>query len=182
MRLFTSQALTGAPQTIENGITPAITIDPSPSRLSLFSFSLSWPRALDPLRPLFVIVSVVSPSLSLSLSQPLSLCRSLSTTMRHRVTDLSLAPHCIGPYSKIFRPNNFVFSQSGAGNSWAKGHYTEGEEFNDSVLDVVRKEVKNCDCLQGIWPQGPMRTLSMVSSSRSMRTVRGTNQPHNASL
>ena len=28
---------------------------------------------------------------------------------------------------QIFRPDNFVFGQSGAGNNWAKGHYTEGE-------------------------------------------------------
>ena len=32
-----------------------------------------------------------------------------------------------GPYGAIFRPDNFVFGQSGAGNNWAKGHYTEGE-------------------------------------------------------
>merc|ERR1711936_698203 len=31
-----------------------------------------------------------------------------------------------GPYGPIFRPDNFVFGQSGAGNNWAKGHYTEG--------------------------------------------------------
>lgn len=55
-----------------------------------------------------------------------------------------------GPYGQIFRPDNFVFGQSGAGNNWAKGHYTEGAELIDSVLDVVRKEVENCDCLQGI--------------------------------
>ncbi|CAI5472282.1 unnamed protein product [Closterium sp. Yama58-4] len=54
-----------------------------------------------------------------------------------------------GPYGKIFRPDNFVFGQSGAGNNWAKGHYTEGAELIDSVLDVVRKEAENCDCLQG---------------------------------
>ncbi|TYJ26593.1 hypothetical protein E1A91_A07G130700v1 [Gossypium mustelinum] len=35
------------------------------------------------------------------------------------------------------------------GNNWAKGHYTEGAELIDSVLDVVRKEAENCDCLQG---------------------------------
>ncbi|KAL5996094.1 hypothetical protein ACLOJK_026167 [Asimina triloba] len=35
-----------------------------------------------------------------------------------------------GSYGQIFRPDNFVF------------------KFIDSVLDVVRKEVKNCDCLQ----------------------------------
>ena len=44
-----------------------------------------------------------------------------------------------GPYGRIFRPDNFVFGQSGAGNNWAKGHYTEGAELVDSVLDVVRK-------------------------------------------
>ncbi|XP_065676019.1 tubulin beta chain-like isoform X2 [Hydra vulgaris] len=54
-----------------------------------------------------------------------------------------------GPFGAIFRPDNFVFAQSGAGNNWAKGHYTEGAELVDSVLDVVRKEAEGCDCLQG---------------------------------
>ncbi len=38
-----------------------------------------------------------------------------------------------GPYGSIFRPDNFVFGQSGAGNNWAKGHYTEGEGFESRV-------------------------------------------------
>jgi len=54
-----------------------------------------------------------------------------------------------GPFGQLFRPDNFVFGQSGAGNNWAKGHYTEGAELVDSVLDVVRKEAESCDCLQG---------------------------------
>ena len=54
-----------------------------------------------------------------------------------------------GAYGQIFRPDNFVFGQTGAGNNWAKGHYTEGAELIDSVLDVVRKEAESCDCLQG---------------------------------
>jgi len=54
-----------------------------------------------------------------------------------------------GPLGQLFRPDNFVFGQSGAGNNWAKGHYTEGAELVDSVMDVVRKEAENCDCLQG---------------------------------
>lgn len=53
-----------------------------------------------------------------------------------------------GIFGKLFRPDNFVFGQSGAGNNWAKGHYTEGAELVDAVLDVVRKECENCDCLQ----------------------------------
>ena len=45
-----------------------------------------------------------------------------------------------GPFGQIFRPDNFAFGQSGPGNNWAKGHYTEG---------VVRNKVESCDCLQG---------------------------------
>jgi tubulin beta len=54
-----------------------------------------------------------------------------------------------GPLGHMFRPDNFVFGQSGAGNNWAKGHYTEGAELVDQILDVVRKETEACDCLQG---------------------------------
>ena len=72
-----------------------------------------------------------------------------------------------GPLGNLFRPDNFVFGQSGAGNNWAKGRtsipsffplsfilevgldYTEGAELVDSVLDVVRKEAEGTDCLQG---------------------------------
>jgi len=52
-------------------------------------------------------------------------------------------------YGELFRPDNYVFGENGAGNSWAKGHYTEGAELVDSVMDVVRKESENCDMLQG---------------------------------
>ncbi|KAJ3636293.1 hypothetical protein Zmor_009017 [Zophobas morio] len=54
-----------------------------------------------------------------------------------------------GPYGNLFHPNNFVFGQNGAGNNWAKGHYTEGAELVDAVMDIVRKEAENTDCLQG---------------------------------
>ncbi|KAG9298340.1 hypothetical protein G9A89_002828 [Geosiphon pyriformis] len=53
------------------------------------------------------------------------------------------------PYGGLFRPDNFVFGQSGAGNNWAKGYYTEGAELVDSILDVLRKEAEAADCLQG---------------------------------
>jgi tubulin beta len=54
-----------------------------------------------------------------------------------------------GPYGQLFRLDNFVFSQSGAGNNWAKGHYMDGAELVDAVLDVMRKECEKCNCLQG---------------------------------
>lgn len=54
-----------------------------------------------------------------------------------------------GPFGQIFKPDNFAFSQPGADNNWARGHYTEGAEVVDSVLCVVRKEPESCDCQQG---------------------------------
>jgi len=53
-----------------------------------------------------------------------------------------------GTYGRLFHPNNFIFGQAGAGNNWAKGHYTEGAELVDQVMDVVRKEAEGCDCMQ----------------------------------
>jgi len=39
--------------------------------------------------------------------------------------------------------------ESGAGNNWAKGFYTEGAELVDSILDNVRRQVEPCESLQG---------------------------------
>ncbi|CAG2210581.1 TUBB [Mytilus edulis] len=93
---------------------------------------------------------------------------------------------------------------SGAGNNWAKGHYTEGAELVDSVLDVVRKEAESCDCLQGFqlthslgggtgagmgtlliskireeYPDRIMNTFSVVPSPKVSDTVV---EPYNATL
>ncbi|EMP24592.1 Tubulin beta-2C chain, partial [Chelonia mydas] len=109
-----------------------------------------------------------------------------------------------GPFGQIFRPDNFVFGQSGAGNNWAKGHYTEGAELVDSVLDVVRKEAESCDCPQGFqlthslgggtgsgmgtlliskireeYPDRIMNTFSVVPSPKVSDTVV---EPYNATL
>lgn len=109
-----------------------------------------------------------------------------------------------GPVGALFRPNNFVFGQSGAGNNWAKGHYTEGAELVDEVLDVVRKEAEQCDALQGFqvchslgggtgsgmgtlligkicedFPDRMMCTFSVVPSPKVSNTVV---EPYNATL
>ncbi|XP_063239928.1 tubulin beta chain-like [Bacillus rossius redtenbacheri] len=109
-----------------------------------------------------------------------------------------------GSFGEIFRPDNFVFGQSGAGNNWAKGHYTEGAELVDSVLDVVRKEAENCECLQGFqlthslgggtgsgmgalliskireeYPDRMMLTFSVMPSPKVSDTVV---EPYNATL
>merc|ERR1712152_71834 len=109
-----------------------------------------------------------------------------------------------GPFGQIFRPDNFVFGQSGAGNNWAKGHYTEGAELVDSVIDVVRRESEACDCLQGFqlahspgggtgsgmgtlliskireeYPDRIMNTFSVIPSPKVSDTVV---EPYNATL
>lgn len=49
----------------------------------------------------------------------------------------------------LFNPDHFITGCHGTGNNFAKGYYTEGAELMDSVLEVVRKQVENCDFLQG---------------------------------
>ncbi|KAK1339664.1 hypothetical protein QTO34_018218 [Cnephaeus nilssonii] len=102
------------------------------------------------------------------------------------------------------RTTSCLVSQSGAGNNWAKGHYTEGAELVDSVLDVVRKESESCDCLQGFqlthslgggtgsgmgtlliskireeYPDRIMNTFSVMPSPKVSDTVV---EPYNATL
>ena len=54
-----------------------------------------------------------------------------------------------GPLGQLFKHNNYIFGQCGAGNNWGIGHYLEGAELIDSVMDVVRKEAEICEFLQG---------------------------------
>ena len=54
-----------------------------------------------------------------------------------------------GPVGGIFRPDNILHAQSGAGNNWAKGHYSEGAEILEPIMDAIRREVENCDSMQG---------------------------------
>jgi tubulin beta len=109
-----------------------------------------------------------------------------------------------GPFGNLFRPDNFVFGQSGAGNNWAKGHYTEGAELVDSVMDVIRREAESADSLQGFqvthslgggtgsgmgtlliakireeYPDRMMSTFSVVPSPKVSDTVV---EPYNATL
>lgn len=54
-----------------------------------------------------------------------------------------------GPLGHIYRPDNLISGESGAGNNWAKGFYTEGAELMDPVMDVIRREAEQSDSLQG---------------------------------
>jgi tubulin beta len=109
-----------------------------------------------------------------------------------------------GPFKNMFRPDNYIYAQSGAGNNWAKGHYTEGAELVDSVLDVIRKEAESTECLQGFqlthslgggtgsglgtlliskvreeYPDRIMNSFSVVPSPKVSDTVV---EPYNATL
>ena len=90
------------------------------------------------------------------------------------------------------------------GNCWAKGHYTEGAELVDNVMEVVRKETEGCDCLQGFqlthslgggtgsgmgtlliskireeYPDRIMTSFSVIPSPKVSETVV---EPYNATL
>ncbi|KAK0533186.1 Tubulin beta chain (Beta tubulin) [Tilletia horrida] len=109
-----------------------------------------------------------------------------------------------GPLGPLFKPDNFLHGQSGAGNNWAKGHYTEGAELVDQVLDRVRREAEGCDMLQGFqithslgggtgsgmgtllvskireeFPDRMMATFSVMPSPKTSDTVV---EPYNATL
>jgi len=108
-----------------------------------------------------------------------------------------------GAHGKMYRPDSYINGQNGAGNNWAKGHYTEGAELVDKVLDVIRREAENCDCLQGFqlthslgggtgsglgtllltkiceeFPDRVMSTFSVLPSKTSETVV----EPYNATL
>jgi len=52
-------------------------------------------------------------------------------------------------YGNAYNDDFLLFGANGAGNNWAKGHYTEGAELVDEVLDKIRIAIENCDAPQG---------------------------------
>ncbi|EZG47654.1 tubulin beta chain [Gregarina niphandrodes] len=71
--------------------------------------------------------------------------RAVLVDLESGVTDAIKA----SPLGKLFKPDNFIFGYSGAGNNWAKGHYTDGAGMVEQIMDVVHREAEACDCLQG---------------------------------
>jgi len=51
-------------------------------------------------------------------------------------------------YKQINQNKLFVTGASGAGNNWAKGHYTEGAEKIEEVMEKVREQQEKCDASQ----------------------------------
>lgn len=108
------------------------------------------------------------------------------------------------PFGKVFRPDNFVFGECGAGNNWAKGFYTNGCNLLEEVLDAVRKEAEGCDSIQGfqiahslgggtgsglgtlilyhLQEEYPDRILSAISVFPSPKVSEIVIEPYNATL
>ena len=47
------------------------------------------------------------------------------------------------PYGAMYRPDNFVFGQNGAGNNWAKGIYIYKKQVLHAVLGLSIKSKKS---------------------------------------
>ncbi|XP_061589158.1 tubulin beta chain-like [Cololabis saira] len=107
-----------------------------------------------------------------------------------------------GAFGQVFKPDNFVFGEniddlgkiSIFACNWAKGHYTEGAELVDSVLDVVRSSQLTHSLGGGTgsgmgtlliskireeYPDRIMNTFSVVPSPKVSDTVV---EPYNATL
>lgn len=54
-----------------------------------------------------------------------------------------------GSLKGLFGLDSYVYGQTGAGNNWGIGHYSEGQELAEEVLDIARQEAESCDYLQG---------------------------------
>jgi len=54
-----------------------------------------------------------------------------------------------GPLANLFDKACMKFGNNGAGNNWAKGHYTEGAEIVEDVIDIIRRETEKADSPQG---------------------------------
>lgn len=47
-----------------------------------------------------------------------------------------------GTYRQLFHPEQLISGKEDAANNYARGHYTVGKEHIDSVLDRIRKLVR----------------------------------------
>ena len=116
----------------------------------------------------------------------------------------SLAPVTTGKTNRCTVGGKGVLGSDLPSPTRAKGHYTEGAELIEEILDVVRKEAEGCDLLQGFqvchslgggtgsglgtllmskireeFPDRMMCTFSVVPSPKVSDTVV---EPYNATL
>jgi tubulin beta len=80
-----------------------------------------------------------------STSHPSFVARALVVDLEPGTVDVLKA----SAYNQIFSQKNLIFGANGAGNNWAKGHYTEGAELVEQVMDAVRIAIEECEAPQG---------------------------------
>lgn len=54
-----------------------------------------------------------------------------------------------GAYRNLFNPNFMITGKEDAANNYARGHYSIGRQYIDSVMDQIQKLSENCDGFQG---------------------------------
>lgn len=75
---------------------------------------------------------------------------------RPRAIFLDLEPTVIdqvrqGDYRNMFHCDQLISGKEDAANNYARGHYTTGKGLIDSVVEQVRKQVDECEGLQGFF-------------------------------
>ena len=53
--------------------------------------------------------------------------------------------------AEIFDNKQLITDQSGAGNNWAVGYMEYGQQYKETISDVIRKTAEQCDCLQSFF-------------------------------
>lgn len=53
-----------------------------------------------------------------------------------------------GPMRDVFDSQQLITDVSGSGNNWAVGNRFYGLKYREQILETVRKQVEQCDCLQ----------------------------------
>ena len=72
----------------------------------------------------------------------------MSIAIKSQVVEISIVLFLLISSQKLWTSSaldssiNFAFSETGAGNNWAKGHYSEGAELFDSILDIIWKKTE----------------------------------------
>lgn len=54
-----------------------------------------------------------------------------------------------GPYRQLFHPEQLITGKEDAANNYARGHYTEGKQLIEPVMQRIRKLAEQCSGLQG---------------------------------
>jgi len=82
----------------------------------------------------------------------------------------------VGPYRRLFHPEQMINGKQDAANNYARGHYTIGKEIIDLVLERIRKLTEHCIGLQGFlvfhrYAAPILRGRPVDSQSRARETI-----------